>query len=220
MAGSIKLSLMNNTSSAFSGPVTITLYLSTDAALSTDDTALPPITLPKVNIRAGAAKISNLRFDYPGGAMAGQYYIIASISASTTAAAAEAVSATAVALSPASVDLATAFKNDSPIVVNSTRGNSVTITLTNDGNVTAIGTIALQLYASDNTLVDSTAEALGKLLTRTIHLRAGHSITLHLRFAAPTDKVSGTYNLIASTTATTNPADSNPANDSAVLQTV
>jgi subtilase family serine protease len=218
-SGSIKLSLTNTTLESFSGSVTVTLYVSTDNSLSSADTSFATITLPKVNIKSDATKVENIKFEYPSGTAAGSYYVLASVSTVSTDAPSDAASSSAISLAPASVALSTAFKNDTPIAVTSAE-DTVAVTITNDGNVTANGTISLQLYASGDMEIDSTAETLGKALTRTIHLKAGHSITLHLRFQAPADKVSGAYYLIASATSDTTPVDANATDDTAVLATL
>jgi subtilase family serine protease len=218
--GSLRLRITNTGTTRFTGPVSITLYASTDQTLTSDDTQITTVTLTKVNLRAGGSRTVNVKFDYPTTLSDGSYYLIASIDETgTNTAPADAVTETPANVAAANVDLSTTFNSTQPITVNPGHNDTAVITIQNVGNVTASGTVDLSLYASTDGAIDSSSELLTSIPTHTIHVRPGKSITLRVTFVAPTDLSTGTYQLIASTTSNTNPADTNASNDVAVADT-
>ena len=218
-SGVLKLKLTNTGSDKFSGPLSIDLNASTDGSLSADDTFITTISLPKVTLRAGASRTVRLKFDYPSDAPDGTYKIIASINATdTNTAPATAVTRSAVMIAAPFVDLSTGFGSDQPVTVNPGHSGSATVTIQNLGNVTASGTIDLNLYASADQTLDASDMLIGSMTGKTIRIRPGKSITLHVRFDAPLD-AGGTYNVIASLTSNAQPGDSNSSNDVAVTGT-
>ena len=56
-SGSVKVRLTNISGAAFNGPVTITLYASTDTSISGDDTVLTTVTLPSVKLKSLGSEI-------------------------------------------------------------------------------------------------------------------------------------------------------------------
>ena len=218
--GSLKLRLTNTGDARFTGPLSITLYASTDNALSADDTAIGTIAIPQINLRAGGSKTITVKFDYPTDLANGSYFIIASIDATGTGTApADAATASTVSISAPMVDLAAAFAASQAVLVNPGHDTTVAMTIQNLGNVTASGTVDLILYASNGQTLDSSAQLLASMTGRKINLRPGHSMTVHIHFVAPAGQQGGTYNLLAGITSSTNPADTNPDNDLAVIGT-
>ena len=219
-AGSLRLRLTNTGSTRFDGPLSITLYASTDRTLTSNDSQITTVSLPKVNLRAGGQKTLHLKFSYPTTLSDVTYYVIDSIDETgTNTAPATSVTGTPSNVAAASVDLSTTFNTTQPITVNPGHNDTATVTLKNLGNVTASGTVDLSLYASTDGAVDVSSEFLTSIPARAIRIRPGKSLTLRVKFVAPTDLSAGTYQLIASTTSSTNPADNNSANDVAVADT-
>src|SRR6185437_4855900 len=103
--------------------------------------------------------------------------------------------------------------NDLGVKVNPGRGSNVSITIQNQGNANAVGSVVLSLYASTNSTLDSTAERLLTLPARKINLKPGKSITLHVHFQAPANLTPGNYNLLASISSSTTLSDTNSANN-------
>jgi uncharacterized membrane protein len=205
----------------FNGPVTVTLYASTDQAVSTADAALTTLTLAHLKLAAGKSKTVKLAFGYPTSLPGGSYALIASAEATgTNTAAAEALAPSAVLVTPATVDLSTAFNSTAAIGVRPGRGSTAVITITNLGNVTASGTFSLSLFAAQGMTLDSADVLLTSLSGRKINLKAGKSLTLKVRFIAPLGAAPGAYDLVASTTPSTTPADDDPSNDLAAILTV
>ncbi len=124
-----------------------------------------------------------------------------------------------VEVSQPTVDLATAFASAVPISVKPGHGDNVSVTITNDGNVTASGSLDLNLYASAGQTVSLSDTLLAAITGRSFKLKAGKSLTLRVHFLAPAGAAGGTYNLIASTQSNTSPVDANASNDVAVIAT-
>jgi hypothetical protein len=94
------------------------------------------------------------------------------------------------------------------------------VTIQNLGNVIASGTLNLSLYASTSQTLDtSAATLLTAVQGHAIHILPGHSIKIRLTFQAPSNLTAGSYDLIASAASTTQPADTDAANDVAVIPT-
>ncbi|HZL35506.1 MAG TPA: S53 family peptidase [Tepidisphaeraceae bacterium] len=220
-SGVLKLQLTNTSNSKFAGPVTITLYASTDNSLSADDTAIATITLKNVTLKSSASAMERLKFSYPTSLAGGTYDILGSISAvNTSTAASEADALAPVMITPPTVDLATTLGSNGALIVTPGRADTAVVSIANIGNVLASGTLNLALYSSANTTLDSSAVVLASLYGRAIHIRPGHFITVRIRFMAPAGKAAGSYNLIAVATSVTNPSDNNAANNNATATTV
>jgi hypothetical protein len=219
-AGALKLDLTNISNSTFLGPVSVTLYASTDGTLSSDDTAIATYTFAKVGAKASHTTDEILKFDYPTD-LTGSYYLIASITATgTDTASNDAVTSKAVSITPPTVDLAATFTSTAPVKINPGHNASTIITITNDGNVTASGTLDLALYASADGILAASDPLLSSITGRKIKIGAGKSIKIKVVFESPDDLVGGTFDLTASITSNTAPADSNASNNIATTGTV
>jgi subtilase family serine protease len=217
-AGWMKLRLVNVDESKINGPASVTVYASSDSTLSTADAAASTVSIPRLTLASGASKVVKIRFTLPSDLAPGSYELIASVTADDTATApANAVSPSAVSVSPGSVDLAVTYPGTS-VLVHPGKGATAVITLENIGNLSAVGTVTLSLYASADQTLGSSDVLLATLPNVKVNIRPGRSLTLHVRFNAP-DRAGGTYNLIASMDALTSPLDSNPSNDLTVIGT-
>jgi hypothetical protein len=218
--GTTKVTLTNEGVVTYNGGVTVTLYASTDDSVSADDATLVTLELPKVKLAAGKSKVVKLAFTYPANLPGGSYQLIAAADATNTGTAtASAVAPSAVAVTPAVVDLAAGFNTDTAISVKPGQNDTAVITVTNTGNVAAVGTVDLTLLASLDSVLDASDAILGSLTGRSINLAPGKSATLRVRFAAPTDATPGDYQLIASVASSTTPADTDTTNDIDVAPT-
>ena len=219
--GRLRLKITNTVASKFSGPVSIDLYASTDGTVGSGDVPFATINVPSLKLAGGASKTLTLKFNYPTASSDGLYYIVASIKETgTNTAPAQAFTPSLVAISPAKVDLAVSFDNLQGVKVNPGKDSGASITIQNQGNVTATGSVVLNLYASTGSTLSSSAQLLLTLPARKINLKPGKSITLHVHFQAPAGRSGGTYNLIASISSSTQLPDSNSSNDVAVTATV
>jgi subtilase family serine protease len=217
--GSAKILLTNTSDNSFSGPVTVTMYVSSTPTLDASATAVTTLTISKLGLRAGSSRTQTLRFAYPKGLPAGQYYLIAQTSATgTNTTPDDALAATGVFISPPTVDLAASFSGQA-VSVFPGRNGTANLTIQNLGNVTATGTFSLALYASLDGVVDPSDVLLATSILKKISIAPGRSITLHIRFKAPANLAAGSYNLIAATYGVSQPADGNTANNIAVTPT-
>ena len=217
--------ITNGGNTRFTGPVSLTLYAaSNDATDSTSlaaDTSITSETFSNFNLGVGRSETVRVKFDYPAGLSSGGYFLIASLDEmgqDTT----NAVTTTEspVQINAPMVDLATTFAASEPVLINPGKSTSVVLMIQNLGNVIAAGTLNLSLYASTSqTLNTSTATLLTAVSGRTIHILPGHSIRIRLTFQAPSNLTAGSYYLIASAASTTQPADTDTANDVAVIPT-
>ncbi len=217
--GELKLNLANVSNANFLGPVSVTLYASTDGTLSSDVTAVATFTFSRVAVAAGHTGSEILKFDYPTD-LTGSYYLVASITAGTNTETNNAVTAKALNITPPTVDLAASFASTAPVKIDPGHNASTIITITNDGNVTASGTLDLALDASTDGTWDASDPVLASIAGRKIKIGAGKSIKIKLVFKSPADLVGGTFDLITSITSDTTPADSNASNATATLGTV
>jgi subtilase family serine protease len=220
-SGSARLMLNNTSNNKYTGPVQIDLYASADSTLSSADTLIGTVTLSRVSLAPRGSRTVRVKYTLPADLSGGNYFLIATADASADANTADATVATPTAISVAAqhMDLAATFAASQAIAVTPGHRRAVAITLTNLGNVTAIGTIALNLYASSGTMLGAASQQLlASVPARKIKLKAGKSITLLVAFTAPA-QAAGSYNLIASINPSTQLADSNAANNLAAIGT-
>jgi subtilase family serine protease len=216
--GSVKVSLSNDSGSDFSGPVTVTVYASTQTTLDASATAITTLSLPALKLRAGDVVTRTIKFTYPNSLPTNNYYLIASTSATGTNTSPSNSVSPSVEIDKPAVDLATAFSKAGPITTRPGHTTSVDLTLQNLGNVAANGTWDLSLDAAPDGVLDG-SEVLLRQVHRKISLGPGRQTTIHLHFKAPPDLSGGTYDLIATTSSATNPSDGNSSNDTAIIAT-
>jgi len=218
-SGTARIRITNTQLTRFKGPVSITLYASASASVTGSDTLLTTTTVTRLNLKAGGSQVVNLRFTYPTSLANSNYYLVASATAIGTGTAdAEAATPAKMTIAKPFVDLATVF-GSTPISVTPGAKDTAIITIENVGNITANGLLGLKLYASTGDAIDSSAQLLATVSNRRVALKAGKSMTFKVKFTAPAASGS-TYNIIASSTSSTKPADTNAANDIAVTTTV
>ena len=218
-AGKVKLTLTNTASVPFSGPLNITLYASTDTVLSADDTRFFSIRLPDVLLKPQKSKKFSLRFNYPGNLATGSYHLIAALDAPDSNSSVSAILASSpITIAAPSGDLAASFVGN-PVLVRPGQNATAVLRIENVGNTLATGNFSLTLYASaDQVLSPATDEGLLGI-SRRVNLKPGKSMIIRIPFVAPIDKAGGSYFLIASITPSVQPADSNAANNVAVIAT-
>jgi hypothetical protein len=217
-SGLVKLKLVNTSSSRFLGAATLSLYASDDGSVSTDDTEITKVTVFSLKLAPGKSKSVKVRFAYPSGMPDGLYEIVAQTRAGGGASQTDGPAA--VAITAPSVDLSTAFADGALIDLDpASSQQTATVTVLNAGNVSADGNFELRLYASSSGAIDDASQLLATVPTRRLVLKPGQSKSIRVRFAAPSALQAGTYDLIAVATASTQPADVNAANNTAVAHT-
>jgi subtilase family serine protease len=218
-AGAINLRLVNSSGLRFTGSVSVTLYASADSSLSSDDTVLETLPVHIGTIVANGIKGVTLRFTYPPGFEGSSADLIASISTTSIATdPATAVAPGAVAIATPTVDLAASYTAKNAVLVRSGKPGNVTIRIQNLGNVAAIGTLSAELNPSLDGVTDFST-LLGSIANRKIRIGAGKFITLTLHFIDPSSDIGGAFDLVASITSVTVPADDNSADDAVTIPT-
>jgi hypothetical protein len=214
-AGSVRLTLTDTSGVLFQGPVSVALDISANGSA---DTPITTFTYPKIRLGAGRSVSELLRFHYPTG-VTGNFFLVAFVSATATQdASTSAVSSTAINIAPPNVDLTSSFASTSPVLITPGQ-NSVYITITNDGNLTAAGTLSLALYASADGALDSSDTLLTSFSNRPIRIGARQSIRIRLVFQSPDNLVGGTFDLISSISSSTSPADTDTSDKTATIGT-
>jgi uncharacterized delta-60 repeat protein len=184
------------------GTVTLTLYASLDGNVDDADTMLTTIAGKKIKLKAGASKKFSGKFTVPIDLADGNYYILAKIDAGTV----EEISATNnTSATPDAIAVAAPFVDitgPSPATpTNPAAGAKVSIplTLTNEGNSLAKGTVTVTvIVAADTTPASDDTTILTKALK--VSLKAGVSKTFKLAALLPSTLAAGTYYLLISTT--------------------
>ena len=217
-SGQVKLKLRNTSSTRFVGDAAVSLYASQDALVSTDDTEITTLTVSNLKLEPGKSKNVKLRFAYPGGLSNGLYDIVAETRAGGGTSQADAPGA--IAIAAPNVDLSATFANGPLIDLDpASPQQTATVTVLNQCNVAADGSLELRLYASTSGAVDDDAQLLATVPARRLKLKPDQSKAIRIRFAAPPALTAGSYDLIAVATANTAPADVNVANNRAVART-
>ncbi|HEX8914660.1 MAG TPA: hypothetical protein VF796_20080, partial [Humisphaera sp.] len=211
--GSLKLVLTNDGGSTFAGPVTVTLYASTDGSVSTDDATVTTVSVSNLRLRAGASKSVKAKFLFPAGLADGSYTLIAS-AAATASSTTPTQATTPVAIAAPRVDLSTAFASDTPIVVGDGRSTTVRVTVANLGNVAATGSATLGIYGSADGALDGADPLLATLHLNHLRLKPGQSKTLKVKLKSV--DLAAVTDLIASLSPATTPGDADATDNVAV----
>ncbi|HEY2587528.1 MAG TPA: S53 family peptidase [Tepidisphaeraceae bacterium] len=221
----LRLRITNDGSTRFTGPVSVDLYAgtssATDATSIGNDTHVSQSVFSNVDLGVGKSKVVTVKYDYPTSLSSGAYFLIASLQEmGLNVASAATSSPSTMQVTAAQVDLAASFAASQPVTVKTGRMTSVVVTIQNLGNVTAAGTLGVNLYESkDGTLNTATDALMNGIAGRSIHIAPDRSIRVRLSFVAPANPAPGTYSLIAAINSSTQVADGNAANDTAVIAT-
>ena len=218
-SGKLTLRITNTSTGRYTGPVVVSLYATTDGTISSSDSAFANVTVARVNVAAGKSTTVTVHFEYPGTIASGAYVLVASVNATNTnTAPSRAVAPAAITINQPTVDLSTSFGSATSVVVRPGHHSAVSVRITNNGNVTASGQLRVNLYASSDQTLDESDPILASFL-RTISLKPGKSMTLHLTFPALSTQAGGTYFLIASASSNSQPADAVTGDKTAVIAT-
>lgn len=212
-AGSINLRLINSSGLQFTGSISVTLYASPDASLSSDDTPLLTLPIRVGTFNANGVRTVALHFTYPVNFEGSSADLIASISTTAiTTTPATAIAPAAVFIAVPTVDLSTTYTAKNAVLIHPGKRASVSVKIQNLGNVPAVGTLDLDLNPSADGVTDFST-LLASILNRKIKIAPGKSVILTLGFLDPPSDVGGAFDLVASITSATQPADEDSAND-------
>jgi subtilase family serine protease len=201
-SGVLMLRLTNESKTAFPGSVSISLYASTTVDLPGGATPIATLTLAHTGLGAHGSRNIRIPFNYPTVSQAtNEYLFLTALTSDASLAPAATISSTPVTVAPPFVTLTPSFSPAASLLVTPGSLASANISIKNLGNVLATGTLSLNLYASTDQTLDTTADTLlTSTPATTLHLRPGLSVLRHVRFLAPSDQIAGSYYLIVSLT--------------------
>jgi hypothetical protein len=217
----IKVQLTDTAAVPFTGPVTITVYLSPNVALSSSAVFADSVVTKRLTLKPARSTTVPIKFTYPASLPNATYQlVVAAAATSATGGAitqpATAVGTRAVFITAPVVDLSASLP--ASVKVKPGKPTSVAVTLKNLGTTTAVGFVKIVLYASTTGVADGSAIPLQTIPSKSLKLAPNRSTAFKLAFVAP-DQAAGTYQLVAVVSPTTNPADDNDADDTAVAAT-
>ena len=197
-------------SSPIGGPVTIILFASLTTTFDSNAVALGRAVTKPVKIKPEGSVPLRLRYDFPPTLRQGSYYVLAEI---TRAGATSTVaSASPINVFPAFVDLAAAFPQHLATPLAPGGKGSVLITVVNDGNTLARGTIRIALSAVAS---GGPSTAVGTAVSR-VNLKPGKAKTFRIRYRLPLTLAAGSYQFSGTLQAVAGFTDSNQANNTAL----
>ena len=201
---------------AVKGPVTVTLYASTDTTLDAND---PVIATLHKTLAAKAGKSTKATLTLPGlpaSLAAGTYHLLAQVT-DPSGFAQTAATATTVTVAAPFVSPAIAFAAATTAVVNGTKRGSAQLSITNHGNVAIDGPVTVTLYETATGAVDTKSATLGTV-SRKLNVPAGKTVKVSVPVTAAKSLAAGTYQLAA--VVTTTAAEGAPATSTTVFDTV
>jgi uncharacterized delta-60 repeat protein len=199
-----------------SGPVAITLLASLDPNADGADTQL--VTLNKsIKLRPGKSRKFRTKFAVPQNLVDGNYFIVAKVEPGTgitDVGPLNDVSATAAPVMVAApfTDL-TGQGPAGPSGLTPGAAATIPVIVTNQGNVPAKGTIALQLLAGASATPSASDTTLANATNLKVNLKPAASKTFKVKAQVPSTLPAGTYTLLAVISSTLTPPESDLTNN-------
>jgi Tol biopolymer transport system component len=198
---------------AFAGPVTVTLFVSTDQALDNADLVASRSITRKVKLKAGQAKTLRIPLNSLPDVPDGSYFLLAQLDPGQTGDTNSDNNVTAFAqpivLAAPFVDLTGVFAG-SPTGFSAGKKTAVAINVTNAGNIAAAGATSVVVTA---TPVAGGAPVTLATVPAKLKLKPGKSKTLKLKVVPPADLVAGSYTLGGTINASNQIAESDVTNN-------
>jgi len=215
--GAAVVTVTNTGNQAVSGPVTITLLASLDPNADGADTPLVVLSNKPVKLKPGKARRFRTRFVVPQSLVDGNYFIVAKVepgSGITDVGPLNDVSATAMPITVAApfTDL-TGQGPASPSGLTPGAAATIPVTVSNQGNVPARGTIAIQVLAAASATPSASDTTLANSANVKVNLKPSASKTFNVKAQVPSTLPAGTYTLLAVISSTLTPPDADLANN-------
>jgi hypothetical protein len=210
---SIAVTLTDVGDQDFSGPVTLTLFASTDnTADANTDTKLAEVT-KKLKLKAGAAaKPLKLKVQFPAVSADGDYFLIAQATGTGVAGgqASAVAQGSAVHIERPVVNLVGAGASPTPLTLTAGKKASLSLPLTNNGNVPAKGSVNVDLLLSIDGM-EASAKPLATVPAK-VSINPGASKTVKLKLTLPAGTSPGGMFVLARVSGTGPLADLNASN--------
>lgn len=213
--GAAQVRVVNRGNKPATGNLQVTFYASLDGDLDGGDTAITTVS-KKVNLKPNASAVLSAKFNYPGKLPDGHYFILAKADGGNAIAESDeinnlAASAQSITIAAPNVDLqGTALVGTGKFAVG--KPASATLTLRNNGNVTASGTATIQLFASTDDTFGNADDILIATTPARLALKPGASKPYKLK-ASLANVPAGPYKLAASIDITNAIAESDETNN-------
>ncbi len=222
--GKLKLRITNAGPAAVSGPVGVELFASKDRTLDPSDAAFTTLSAGTLRLKKGASKTLILPFVFPSSLADGNYFLLASVDPANAIGEIDesnnvAASATAIHIGPAAIDLAGHFGR-LPGSLKSGKSATIPLTIQNLGNVAAVGTIDVDVFASADATRDGSDLAIATGVPLKINVKAGKSQNVVIRLPVGASVPAGSYFLIADLNASRSRSESTFANNDVVSASV
>ena len=179
--------ITNSGNIASSGMTTVGIYASTDG--STTGATLIASLVRKLVIQPKGSAVVSIPLKLIPSALDGGYTILAEVT-NLSAADSSTNSGVMVNIAPPFVTLSSSMGLVTPSTLAAGKSVSITVTLTNTGNIDSVGAATINVGLSS----DGTTELPGSTTTmRTVKIASTKTFILHLKFAVPTTTTAGDY---------------------------
>ena len=198
----------------FSGPVTVTLFLSPDATL--EEGADPQIATVTKKLKIASAQSKFLKIKIPSfPTVAEDDYVVIGKLTSSTGVGSNATDE-AVHIGPPFVDLSGTFTTLAATAKAGKKAKA-TVTVANGGNVDAKGTVPVTIATSPN--ADGTGAVTIATVNAKVAIKAGASKAVKLNFTVPAGTAPGPYFVVATLDASNVLPESNETNNTVLSET-
>ena len=187
--GTISVKLTNSSGSTVKGFATVMLLASLDTTADAGDSTV--LTLKKkVNLKAHKSATFSLSVkSLPAGILAGTYTLLAEAIDPSGNAAATSTGPTITTAAPF-VQLSETIGAVSPATIKGGKTGTVSVTLTNSGNIDTSGNAVILIGGSSD---DANETAAFTAPNKALKVKAGKKLTVKLKFTAPANTAAGTY---------------------------
>lgn len=217
---SVAIRVTNSGDALAAGPVSVNLYLSSDASLDASDILIGHVAR-NIHLKPGKSSTLSVGVNVPTTLAAGNYELILSIDGSNAGASGAnpsvAVAPGAIQVQQPFVDLsATITELPLQTVAPGSSPQRAVVRIANLGNAPAKGRATVTWYLSTDTALDSSDKVIASSGSMAIHLGAHKSQDVQSMVTLPAGVSVGTYNVLVQVSAGQGINDSNPSNNLAI----
>jgi len=191
--GTVKVGVQNQTPDQVKGKVNVALYLSEDGVLDDADAL---VSEKQANLKVNAGKVKNVSLKLKNLPTVGAdtYQFLTQVTSPDGSVAV--LPAGSVTVTSPFVDLvpATAAVPAVPLTIG--KNQKLSLNIANNGNISANGSVLLELFATTDETLDDNDVLLASVQTR-VKIREGGSQRKTIRFTVPNDLPAGSYRLMA-----------------------
>jgi hypothetical protein len=206
----VAVDVANTGTADLNDSVTISTFVSTDNTIDAGDTALVAPLVKKLKLKPGAHKAIKLKVAGFPSVPDGDYHVLAQTSAPSANTGVTASSSTTVNIAAPFVDLSGTLPPPTKPTLTAGKKAPLSLSLTNSGNVDAMGTINVALALRPT---GGGADVPLPAVPAKLKLKPGTTKAVKLNATAPVGTPAGTYFLVASIDSTNAITESNEGNN-------